>query len=62
MVRADAFIAANRFGLGAGAGEVGDIGADPRGWLLAQLKGSLDRSLDSSWMKKAPEWGFFASV
>ncbi len=40
MVRADAFIAANRFGLGAGAGEVGDIGADPRGWLLAQLKGS----------------------
>jgi uncharacterized protein (DUF1800 family) len=32
-------IAANRFGLGARPGELAAIGADPRGWLLAQLRG-----------------------
>ena len=32
-------IAANRFGLGARPGELGAIGADPRGWLRAQLQG-----------------------
>ena len=32
-----AAIAANRFGFGARPGELGDIGADPRGWLKAQL-------------------------
>jgi uncharacterized protein (DUF1800 family) len=32
-------IAANRFGLGARPGELAAIGADPRAWLLAQLKG-----------------------
>jgi uncharacterized protein (DUF1800 family) len=33
-------IAANRFGLGARPGELGNIGADARGWLIAQLKGA----------------------
>jgi uncharacterized protein (DUF1800 family) len=32
-------IAANRFGLGARPGELSAIGADPRGWLIAQLAG-----------------------
>jgi uncharacterized protein (DUF1800 family) len=32
-------IAANRFGLGARPGELASIGADPRGWLTAQLAG-----------------------
>jgi uncharacterized protein (DUF1800 family) len=32
-------IAANRFGLGARAGELADIGGDPRGWLIAQITG-----------------------
>ena len=35
----DAAIAANRFGLGARPGELAAIGADPRGWLHAQLAG-----------------------
>ncbi|HYX74097.1 MAG TPA: DUF1800 domain-containing protein [Steroidobacteraceae bacterium] len=34
-----AAIAANRFGLGARPGELALIGADPRGWLRAQLRG-----------------------
>jgi uncharacterized protein (DUF1800 family) len=34
-----AAIAANRFGLGARPGELRDVGADARGWLIAQLKG-----------------------
>jgi len=34
-----AAIAANRFGLGARAGELALIGADARGWLQAQLRG-----------------------
>ena len=33
-------IAANRFGLGARPGELAALGADPRGWLRAQLQGS----------------------
>ncbi len=33
-------IAANRFGLGARPGELTAVGADPRGWLRAQLKGA----------------------
>jgi uncharacterized protein (DUF1800 family) len=32
-------IAANRFGLGARPGDLGRIGSDARGWLIAQLKG-----------------------
>jgi uncharacterized protein (DUF1800 family) len=35
-----AVIAANRFGLGARPGELSKIGADPRGWLKAQLAGT----------------------
>jgi uncharacterized protein (DUF1800 family) len=35
----DAAIAANRFGLGARPGELAGLGADPRGAVLAQLKG-----------------------
>jgi uncharacterized protein (DUF1800 family) len=38
MLTKDAAIAANRFGLGARPGEAGSIGADPQGWLLAQLE------------------------
>lgn len=41
-----AVIAANRFGLGARAGEITDIGSDPRGWLerqVAQPAGLPDR-------------------
>jgi uncharacterized protein (DUF1800 family) len=34
-----AAIAANRFGLGARPGELRSVGADPRGWLTAQLRG-----------------------
>ncbi len=33
-------IAANRFGLGAKAGELAAIRSDPRGWLVAQVSGS----------------------
>ncbi len=36
----DAFIAANRFGLGPRPGELAAIGRDPRGWLRAQLTGA----------------------
>ena len=32
-----AFIAVNRFGLGARPGELGEAGADPKSWLMAQL-------------------------
>ncbi|MGA8709384.1 MAG: DUF1800 domain-containing protein [Steroidobacteraceae bacterium] len=38
-VEAAAAIAANRFGLGARPGELAAAGADPRGWLKAQLRG-----------------------
>jgi len=34
-----AAIATNRFGLGARPGELRSVGADPRGWLTAQLRG-----------------------
>ena len=30
-------IAANRFGLGAGPGELAEIAKDPQGWVLAQI-------------------------
>lgn len=33
----DAFVAANRFGLGAGPGELAGIAGDLRGWLESQL-------------------------
>ena len=33
----DAFVAANRFGLGPRPGELRQIGADPRGWLNSQI-------------------------
>ena len=32
-----AFTAVNRFGLGARPGELGEAGADPKSWLMAQL-------------------------
>jgi len=35
----EAFIAVNRFGLGARPGELGEAANDPRGWLKAQLAG-----------------------
>ena len=38
MVSVDAFIAANRFGLGARLGELSAINGDPRGWLRAQIR------------------------
>jgi uncharacterized protein (DUF1800 family) len=38
MTAADAFIAANRFGLGPRPGELAAIVRDPRGWLKAQLR------------------------
>ncbi len=34
----EAFSALNRLGLGARPGDVSEIGADPRGWVLAQIK------------------------
>ncbi len=37
MSSIDAVIAASRFGLGAGPGELGTIAGDPRGWLHEQL-------------------------
>jgi uncharacterized protein (DUF1800 family) len=37
MLKPEAAIAANRFGLGARPGDAGRIGADWKGWLLAQL-------------------------
>ena len=39
MIKTDAAIAANRFGLGARPGELQEVAADPRGWLLDQLQG-----------------------
>jgi uncharacterized protein (DUF1800 family) len=44
---ADAAIAANRFGLGARPGELARLGGDPRGALLAQLKGPAPLITDS---------------
>ena len=38
MLRQDAAIAANRFGLGARPGDAAAIGSDPQGWLAAQLE------------------------
>ncbi len=40
VVNQPAVIAANRFGLGARAGELSKIGNDPRGWLTAQVNGA----------------------
>ena len=37
--KTQAAIAANRFGLGARDGEIREAAGDPRGWLLAQLRG-----------------------
>ena len=42
MLRQDAAIAANRFGLGARPGDAAAIGADPQGWLSAQLTSARD--------------------
>jgi len=36
--RRDAFVAVNRFGLGAAVGELDRVAPDPRGWLLDQLR------------------------
>jgi uncharacterized protein (DUF1800 family) len=50
MRKAEAAIAANRFGLGARPGELRRIGADARAWLRSQLTGpppSIDESLPS---------------
>jgi len=38
MPSSSPFSAVNRFGLGARPGEIAETGADPRGWLLAQLR------------------------
>ncbi len=38
-MKIESVIAANRFGLGARPGELSRIDADPRGWLLEQLRG-----------------------
>jgi uncharacterized protein (DUF1800 family) len=40
-------IAVNRFGLGARPGELAAAGSDPRGWLIAQLKGAPPALPDS---------------
>ena len=40
-------IAANRFGLGARPGELASIGGDPRGWLIAQLKGGAPQMAET---------------
>ena len=37
MTTSDAFIAANRFGLGPRPGELADIAGDPRGWIASQI-------------------------
>jgi uncharacterized protein (DUF1800 family) len=39
-MRTETVIAANRFGLGARPGELATIGADPRGWLTEQIRGT----------------------
>jgi uncharacterized protein (DUF1800 family) len=39
MTTRQAAIATNRFGLGARPGELAEAASDPRGWLLAQLRG-----------------------
>jgi uncharacterized protein (DUF1800 family) len=39
-MRTETVIAANRFGLGARLGELARIGADPRGWLTEQIRGT----------------------
>jgi len=39
MTTRDAFIAVNRFGLGARPGELAAAAGDPRGWVEAQLSG-----------------------
>ena len=38
MPSVDAFIAANRFGLGPRPGELAEIDADPRAWIIAQIE------------------------
>jgi uncharacterized protein (DUF1800 family) len=62
-VNREAVIAVNRFGLGAEPGELVAASRDPRGWLLAQLRGpgpdypqlaALDGS--SSLLKEYPRW------
>ncbi len=37
MTTSDAFIAANRFGLGPRPGELAEIAGDPRGWIAEQI-------------------------
>lgn len=37
MTTSDAFIAANRFGLGSRPGELAEIASDPRGWITGQI-------------------------
>ena len=37
ITRPDGFVALNRFGLGAGAGDLSRVDGDPRGWVLEQL-------------------------
>ena len=59
----DAVIAVNRFGLGAAPGEIATAAHDPRGWLLAQLRGPAPdypqlSGLDGSeeLVKEFPRW------
>jgi uncharacterized protein (DUF1800 family) len=53
--RSGSAIAANRFGLGARPGELASIGADPRGWLAAQLKGGVPQIADSGGLRSSSD-------
>ena len=62
-VNRDTVIAVNRFGLGAGPGELARVGADPRGWLASQAAqpapeyaefGKLAPSSEA--LKEFPRW------
>jgi uncharacterized protein (DUF1800 family) len=54
MTSVDAFIAANRFGLGPKGEYLGGIAADPQSWLLRQL-GTEDGALP--YLKELPSSG-----
>jgi uncharacterized protein (DUF1800 family) len=62
-VNRDAVIAVNRFGLGAAPGELAEAGRDPRGWVLAQMRGPAPayRELDAlarsdELLQEFPRW------
>jgi uncharacterized protein (DUF1800 family) len=59
----DAFIAVNRFGLGARSGELADAAADPRGWLKRQIEGRFVQPAAFADLESAPATArsFFAA-